>query len=45
MSVGDVDANLDMVGTLSALVMGRAIRNAVMNAEDAYGLKAGKDFI
>jgi L-aminopeptidase/D-esterase-like protein len=45
MSVGDVDANLDMVCTLGALVMGRAIKNAVMNAEDAYGLKAGKSFI
>jgi L-aminopeptidase/D-esterase-like protein len=45
MSVGDVDANLDMVGTLGALVMGRAIKNAVMNAEDAYGLKAGKSFV
>jgi L-aminopeptidase/D-esterase-like protein len=44
MSVGDVAANLDMVGTLSALVMGRAIRNAVLNAEDAYGLKSGKSF-
>jgi L-aminopeptidase/D-esterase-like protein len=44
MSVGEVDANLDMVGTLSALVMGRAIRNAVLNAEDAYGLKSGKSF-
>jgi L-aminopeptidase/D-esterase-like protein len=44
MSVGDVDANLDMVGTLSALVMGRAIRNAVVNATDGYGLKAGGSF-
>ena len=33
-----------MVGTLSALVMGRAIRNAVINSEDAYGIKAGKNF-
>jgi hypothetical protein len=40
MSVGDVSANVDMVGTLGAMVMGRAIRNAVMNATDAYGLKA-----
>jgi L-aminopeptidase/D-esterase-like protein len=44
MSVGDVSANLDMVGTLGALVMGRAIRNAVINAKDAYGLKAGMNF-
>lgn len=40
MSVGDVSANVDMVGTLGAMVMGRAIRNAVINAVDAYGLKA-----
>jgi L-aminopeptidase/D-esterase-like protein len=45
MSVGDVAANIDMVGTLGAVVMGRAIRNAVMNASDAYGLKAGKNYI
>jgi L-aminopeptidase/D-esterase-like protein len=45
MSVGEVSANLDMVGTLSAMVMGRAIRNAVLNATDAYGLKAGKSFL
>jgi L-aminopeptidase/D-esterase-like protein len=44
MSVGDVVANLDMVGTLSAAVMGRAIRNAVLNAEDGYGLKTGRHF-
>jgi L-aminopeptidase/D-esterase-like protein len=45
MSVGDVSANVDMVGTLGAMVMGRAIRNAVFNAEAAYGLKAARDFI
>jgi L-aminopeptidase/D-esterase-like protein len=45
MSVGDVNANVDMVGTLGAVVVGRAIRNAVMNAEDAYGLRAGKNYM
>jgi L-aminopeptidase/D-esterase-like protein len=44
MSVGDVSANVDMVGTLGALVMGRAIRNAALYAGDAYGLKAGKNY-
>jgi L-aminopeptidase/D-esterase-like protein len=44
MSVGDVSANVDMVGTLGAVVMGRAIRNAVLNAASAYGLKAGDSF-
>jgi L-aminopeptidase/D-esterase-like protein len=44
MSVGDVSANVDMVGTLGAMVMGRAIRNAALYAGDAYGLKAGKNY-
>ena len=45
MSVGDVEANLDMVGTLGAKVIGRAIRNAVKNAEGAYGLKCSADIL
>jgi L-aminopeptidase/D-esterase-like protein len=44
MSVGDVSANVDMVGTLGAMVMGRAIRNAVTSARDAYGLRAGMNY-
>jgi L-aminopeptidase/D-esterase-like protein len=44
MSVGEVPANLDMVGTLGAMVMGRAIRNAIIHAEDAYGLKSSRHF-
>ena len=43
MSVGEVEANLDMVGTLGAEVMGRAVNNAVINAASAYGLKAARD--
>lgn len=43
MSVGDVAANADMVGTLGAEVVGRAINNAVKNAVSAYGLKAACD--
>jgi L-aminopeptidase/D-esterase-like protein len=44
MSVGDVRANVDMVGTLGAMVMGRAIKNAVWNAKDAYGLYAAAKY-
>ena len=38
LSLGDVPANLDVVGTLAAEVMARAIENAVLSAERAYGL-------
>lgn len=38
LSLGDVPANLDVVGTLAAEVMARAIENAVLSAESAYGL-------
>ncbi|MEI0561983.1 P1 family peptidase [Brachyspira pilosicoli] len=40
MSVGDIKASIDAVGSLAAIVMGRAINNAVKNAESSYGLKA-----
>jgi len=43
MSVGEVEANLDMVGTLGAMVMGKAVNNAVRNAVSAYGLKSASD--
>lgn len=43
MSVGDVEANIDMVGTLAARVMGMAIKRAVTEAEPAYGLKAYRE--
>lgn len=43
MSVGDIKASIDAVGSLAAIVMGRAINNAVKNAESSYGLKAYKD--
>ena len=45
MSVGDGSANLDMVGTLGAVVTGRAIKNAVMSSEAAYGLKCSRDIV
>ncbi len=45
MSVVAVEANLDMVGTLGAAVMGKAVNNAVINSVSAYGLKAGRDIL
>ena len=43
MSVGEVSANQDMVGTLAAQVMSEAILRAVMSAESAYGFVAAKE--
>lgn len=45
MSVGDVEADMDMVGTLAADVMAEAILRAVNSAESAYGYVATKDFV
>lgn len=45
LSLGDVPANLDVVGTLAAEVMARAIENAVLSAENAYGLPSAMSFI
>ena len=43
-SVGDVKADQDLVGSLSAVVMSEAIKRAVYSADSAYGFKAAKDF-
>ncbi len=43
MSVGNVEANKDMVGTLAAEVMAEAILRAVRAADSAYGCIAAKD--
>lgn len=45
MSVGSEKANFDIVGTLGARVMSKAIENAVLNAKAMYGLKCAKDFM
>lgn len=45
MSVGDIEANLDAVGTIAAIVMGRAINNAVKSAEASHGFKCYNDII
>lgn len=42
-SVGSVEADQDLVGTLSAIVMSEAIKRAVNSADSAYGLPAAKD--
>lgn len=42
-SVGDVQADQDVVGILAAEVMSEAILRAVENAESAYGLPSMKD--
>ena len=44
MSVGTVQADMDMVGTLAADVMSEAILSAVKNAETAYGYISANDF-
>ena len=44
MSVGEVAADMDMVGTLAANVMGHAVCDAVRKAEDAYGIISCKTF-
>ena len=45
MSVGTVQADMDMVGTLAADVMSEAILSAVKNAETAYGYISASDFL
>lgn len=45
LSVGDVTADINGVGTLAAQVVAEAIRKAVFAAEPAYGLPAAKDLL
>ena len=44
LSVGEKTADLNLVGTLGAYAMQRAILRAVRSASPAYGLKAARDF-
>ncbi|MBQ9599034.1 MAG: P1 family peptidase, partial [Clostridia bacterium] len=44
-SLGDVEANQDLVGLLAAEVMSEAIKRAVMSAESAYGFIAARDML
>jgi len=43
LSVGEVKASADVVGTLAARVMQKAIINAVKNAQNQYGLKCARE--
>lgn len=43
MSVGDVQADLNVVGTLAARVVAKAVNRGVLEAEGRYGLKAAGD--
>ena len=43
MSVGDFKTDINIVGTLAADVMEKAIINAVRDAKSAYGLKCASD--
>ena len=43
LSVGDVEANLDLVGTLGADCVAKAILVAARSADSAYGLMSAKD--
>lgn len=43
MSVGEIEADLDVVGTIAQQVMSEAIMDAVKQAEDAYGLPSYKN--
>ena len=45
MSVGKVKSSADVVGTLAAYVLGRAINRAVLEAEEKYGYKSAQSFL
>ena len=45
LSVGDIEFNQDILGSLASYVTAKAINNAVLNADEAYGLKSAKSFI
>ena len=43
MSVGDIKADINVVGTLAARVMAEAVKSAVLETEGKFGLKASGD--
>lgn len=45
MSVGNVKSSADVVGTLAAHVLGKAINRAVLESKAKYGYKCAKDFM
>lgn len=44
LSVGKVKSNADVVGTIGAHVLGKAINKAVLEADEMYGYKSAKSF-
>lgn len=45
MSVGKVRSSADVVGTLAAYALGKAINKAVLETEEKYGYKSAKSFL
>ena len=43
LSVGEVEADLNVVGTLASLVMARAVNKAVLSSHSMYGFLAAED--
>lgn len=44
LSVGNVDFNPDILGSVASFVMAKAVNNAVLTADEAYNLKSAKSF-
>lgn len=45
MSVGKVRSSADVVGTLAAYALGKAINKAVLETDEKYGMKSAKSFL
>lgn len=45
MSVGNAKSSVDVVGTLAAHVLGKAINRAVLETEEKYGYKSAQSFL
>ena len=45
LSVGKVKSSPDVVGTIAAYVMGKAINRAVLETEEKYGYKSAQSFL
>ena len=45
LSVGEIEADLNVTGTLAAQDMAEALKNAVLEAKPAYGLPAAQNFL
>lgn len=45
MSVGKVRSSADVVGTLAAYALGKAINTAVLETDEKYGMKSAKSFL